>query len=293
MPSMLTSTPAAARESRRMREVLIVAGKEFRDGMRNRWILAITVAFALLAMGLAWFGAAASGELGFTRISTTIVSLATLAVFLIPLIALMLAYDSIVGEEEQGTLLLLMTYPLSRIGLLAGKFLGHGAILSLSTVLGFGIAAVMIVLLAEQATFSNLAGPFSLFVVSAILLGLTFLALAYLVSVVTREKARAAGLALLVWFLFVLVYDLVLLGVLVGTEGRLDGGVFRVLLLLNPTDVFRLVNLIGFEDTAVSSGLLSVFQDQNYSMPLLLGILGAWIVVPLAIAAALFKARRT
>lgn len=285
--------PAAATGATTMREILIVAGKEFRDGMRNRWILAITLAFALLAMGLAWFGAAASGEVGFTRISTTIVSLASLAVFLIPLIALMLAYDSIVGEDEQGTLLLLMTYPLSRTGLLAGKFLGHGAILALSTALGFGIAAVMIVLLAEQATFSNLAGPFGLFILSAVLLGLTFLALAYLVSVITREKARAAGLALLVWFLFVLVYDLVLLGMLVGTEGRLDGGVFRVLLLLNPTDVFRLVNLIGFEETATSSGLLTVFKDQDYPLGLLLGILIAWIAVPLGAAAALFAARRT
>ncbi len=276
-----------------MREVFIVAGKEFRDGMRNRWILAITLAFALLAMGLAWFGAAASGGVGFTRISTTIVSLASLAVFLIPLIALMLAYDSIVGEEEKGTLLLLMTYPLSRTGLLAGKFLGHGAILALSTLLGFGIAAVHIVTLAEQATFANLSGPFSLFILSAILLGLVFLALAYLVSVLTRDKARAAGLALLTWFMFVLVYDLTLLGVLVGTQGRLDGDVFRVLLLLNPTDVFRLVNLIGFEETAASSGLLSVFQDQDYPLPLLLGILVAWILVPLAAAAALFSARRT
>jgi Cu-processing system permease protein len=276
-----------------MREVFIVAGKEFRDGMRNRWILAITIAFALLAMGLAWFGAAASGEVGFTRISTTIVSLASLAVFLIPLIALMLAYDSIVGEDEQGTLLLLMTYPLSRTGLLAGKFLGHGAILALSTALGFGIAAVMIAMLAEQATFANLAGPFSLFILSAILLGWTFLALAYLVSVITREKARAAGLALLIWFVFVLIYDLVLLGVLVGTEGQLDAGVFRVLLLLNPTDVFRLVNLMGFEDAAAASGLLTVFQDQDFSLSLLLAILTAWIAVPLVAAAALFTARRT
>jgi Cu-processing system permease protein len=290
---MPISMPWAAGVGRPMREVLIVAGKEFRDGMRNRWILAITLAFALLAMGLAWFGAAASGAVGFTRISTTIVSLASLAVFLIPLIALMLAYDSIVGEDEQGTLLLLMTYPLSRTGLLAGKFLGHGAVLALSTVLGFGIAAVMIVVLAEQATFTSLMGPFGLFILSAILLGLVFLALAYLVSVATREKARAAGLALLVWFGFVLVYDLVLLGVLVGTEGRLDGGLFRMLLLLNPTDVFRLVNLIGFEDTAVSSGLLSVFQDQDYPLSLLLGILVAWTVVPLGAAAALFTARRT
>lgn len=276
-----------------MREILIVAGKEFRDGLRNRWILAITLIFALLAMGLAWFGAAASGEVGFTRISTTIVSLASLAVFLVPLIALMLAYDSIVGEDEQGTLLLLLAYPISRTGLLAGKFLGHGAILALSTALGFGIAAALMIMLAEQATFANLAGPFGLFIASAILLGWVFLALAYLISVVTREKARAAGLALLVWFLFVLVYDLALLGVLVGTEGRLDGSVFRLLLLLNPTDVFRLINLTGFEEAAVASGLLAVFGEQAYSLPLLLGILAAWTLVPLAAAAGLFAARRS
>lgn len=276
-----------------MQAILIVAGKEFRDGLRNRWIVAITLAFALLAMGLAWFGAAASGEVGFTRISTTIVSLASLAVFLIPLIALLLAYDSIVGEDEQGTLLLLLTYPLSRSGLLAGKFLGHGLILALSTALGFGIAAVLIVLLAEQATFANLAGPFGLFILSAILLGWCFLALAYLISVSTRIKSRAAGLALLTWFLFVLVYDLVLLGALVGTEGKLDGGLFRFLLLINPTDVFRLVNLLGFEDSAASSGLLSVFQDQSHSVPALLAILAGWILVPLSLAAALFAARKS
>lgn len=276
-----------------VREILVVAQKEFVDGIRNRWVLSITLAFALLAVGLAWFGAAASGGVGFTRVSTTVVSLASLAVFLVPLIALMLAYDSIVGEEEKGTLLLLMTYPLSRFGLLAGKFLGHGAILALSTVLGFGLAAVIIIALAEQATVGNLAAPYGLFIVSATLLGWVFLALAYLISVIVREKARAAGLALLVWFLFVLVYDLALLGVLIGTEGRLDGGIFRFLLLLNPTDVFRLINLTGFEEAAAGSGLLSVFGEQGYPLSMLIGILVVWIMAPLAVAGALFAARRT
>ena len=85
-----------------MNTVLIVAHKEFRDGLRNRWAFAITVIFALFALGLAYFGAAASGQVGFTSLATTIVSLASLAIFLIPLIALLLAYDSIVGEESRG-----------------------------------------------------------------------------------------------------------------------------------------------------------------------------------------------
>ena len=276
-----------------MREISIVAAKEFRDGLRNRWVLAITLAFAVLAIALAWFGAAATGQVGFTRISTTIVSLASLAVFLIPLIALMMAYDSIVGEDEKGTLLLLMTYPISRVGLLAGKFLGHAAMLALSTTLGFGIAAAVIGLVAEEAAFADLIGPFSLFIASAILLGWAFLALAYLISTITREKARAAGLALIAWFVFVLIYDLALLGLLVGTEGRVDQGLFRVLLLINPTDVFRLVNLTGFEEAAAASGMLSVVAEQGFSVGRLMGILAAWTVVPLATAATLFAMRRS
>ena len=127
-----------------MQAIVAIAVKELSDGLRNRWVLAITLIFAVLAMSLSYFGAAASGALGFAGLATTIVSLASLAVFLIPLIALFLAYDSIVGEEEQGTLLLLLTYPLSRTQLLIGKFLGHGAILAISTALGFGLAGAMI-----------------------------------------------------------------------------------------------------------------------------------------------------
>ncbi|XOZ33033.1 ABC transporter permease [Halomonadaceae bacterium KBTZ08] len=276
-----------------MHESLVVAGKEFRDGLRNRWVLAITLVFAILAIALAWFGAAVSGEVGFTRVSTTIASLASLAVFLIPLIALMLAYDSIVGEDENGTLLLLMTYPLSRTGLLAGKFLGHAAIMALSTLLGFGIAGLVIVVFDAEATLGALAGPFTLFIGSAILLGWCFLAISYLISAIAHEKARAAGMALVVWFLFVLVYDLTLLGILVGTEGQVNESLFQTLLMINPTDIFRLVNLTGFEQVAEASGMLAIATREQHSVAALIALLGLWVVAPLAIAAAVFRRRRT
>jgi Cu-processing system permease protein len=275
-----------------MSAVLTVAGKEFRDGLRNRWALAITLVFALLAVGLAYFGAAASGTVGFTSLATTLVSLSSLAVFLIPLIALMLAYDSIVGEEEQGTLLLLMTYPLSRLQLLAGKFLGHGAILAVSTAAGFGVAAAVILAFADVAAPAEVIGAFVYFILSAILLGLVFIAFAYLISVLVREKSRAAGLALVVWFLFVLVFDMALLGLLVSTDGRVDADLFRFLLLLNPTDVFRLANLTGFEATQAYSGLASIAAEHRFGAGFLLSVLLGWVMAPLALAGWLFSRRR-
>lgn len=274
-----------------MNTVLTVAAKEFRDGLRNRWVLAITLVFALLALGLSYFGAAAAGTVGFTGLATTIVSLASLAVFLIPLIALLLAYDSVIGEDEQGTLALLLSYPLNRFQLLAGKLLGHGAILALSTLLGFGSAGVIIALFAERIAALELLGALTLFIISASLLGWAFVALAYVISVVVTEKSRAAGLALIVWFLFVLVFDLALLGLLVASEGAVGQDVLPWLLLANPTDVFRLVNLTGFEAVQAHAGLLSIADRAQFDTVLLLTAQAAWVAVPFALAVLLFRRR--
>lgn len=274
-----------------MNAILTLAGKEFRDGLRNRWVLAIASILATLAVGIAWFGAAASGGLGIASLATTLVSLSTLAVFLIPLIALLLAYDAVVGEHEAGTLLLLLTYPLSRTQLLLGKFLGHALILAAATGLGFGVAGGVIALAAEGVPLGELAGGMGLLIASSILLGWVFLAFAYLISAGATEKARAAGLALGVWFLFVLVFDLALLALLVGVER--GGDWLPWLLLLNPTDCFRLINLAGFEAAREFTGLGAMARGGVFHSSVLVPVLLAWILVPLGLAVLRFRYRST
>ncbi|ATJ84609.1 ABC transporter permease [Halomonas beimenensis] len=272
-----------------MNAILTLAGKEFRDGLRNRWVLAIALILAALAVGIAWFGAAASGGLGFASLATTLVSLSTLAVFLIPLIALLLAYDAVVGEQEAGTLLLLLTYPLSRPQLLLGKFLGHGLILAAATVLGFSVAGAVIALGAEGVALAELVAGMGLLIVSSVLLGWVFIAFAYLISAGATEKARAAGLALGVWFLFVLVFDLGLLALLVSVEQ--GGDWLPWLLLLNPTECFRLINLAGFEAARDYTGLAGIARGDLFRPALLVPILLAWILVPLGLAVLRFHRR--
>ncbi|WP_421867298.1 ABC transporter permease subunit [Motiliproteus sp.] len=273
-----------------MNAILTVCAKEFRDGLRNRWIIAITAIFALLAIGLAYFGAAAAGRVGFTSLSTTIVSLASLAVFIIPLIALMLSYDGVVGEDENGTLLLLMTYPLSRWQLLLGKMLGHGAIMAFSTLVGFGAAALIMGSFSSNTGWGELITAFAIFIVSAILLGWVFIAFAYIISTLVSEKSKAAGVALIVWFLFVLVFDLGLLGLLVGTEGDVDAELFPYLLLLNPTDIFRLVNISYFASEQIT-GLMAIAQHVKFSTSALLAAMLVWLAVPVSISLMIFNRR--
>lgn len=274
-----------------MSVILTVANKEFHDGLRNRWVVAITLVFAILAIGLAYFGSAAAGRVGFTSLATTVVSLASLAVFIIPLIALMLAYDGIVGEDESGTLLLLMTYPLARWQLMLGKMLGHGSIMAFSTLVGFGCAALIMGTFSVSTGWSELLSAFSLFIVSAILLGWIFIAFAYVISASVTEKSKAAGIALVTWFLFVLVFDLGLLGLLVGTQGDVNAALFPYLLLLNPTDIFRLVNISYFASEQLS-GLMAIAQHADFSTTSLVAALVVWLLLPTGLALWIMQRRK-
>ncbi|MBQ0745178.1 MAG: ABC transporter permease [Marinobacter sp.] len=275
-----------------MNSIWTIARKELSDSLRNRWLIAIALVFATLAVGIAWFGAAASGQVGYASTPATIASLASLGIFLIPLIALLLAYDAIVGEEEGGTLLLLMTYPLSRGQLLFGKFLGHGLTLALATLIGFGVAGVAIALLVEDVGVGALAVAMLRFIVSTTLLGWSFIALAYVVSVRVGEKPVAAGLALAIWFFFVLIFDLLLLGTLVASQGEFNPDLLPWLLLLNPTDIYRLLNIVAFSDGAQLSGVLSLGADLPIGPAGLWLALVLWFVIPLTGAWALFRRRR-
>jgi Cu-processing system permease protein len=275
-----------------MRNVLSVARKEFRDDFRSRWTLAVIVIFAALALGIAYFGAAASGRVGFTSFNATLASLTTLAAFVIPLIGLLIAHDTLVGEHEGGTLLLLLSYPLSRVQLATGKLLGHGGALTAGTLIGFGGALGLLQTLSPQARGPALWAAIGLFLSSACLLGVGFIGLACLISALTREKARAAGLALLAWFVLVVLFDLVLLGVLVMSGGNaFERAVFPYLLLLDPIDVFRLINLLGLGTGGGNTFFLAMTAAHAYPMSLLYGTLLAWTALPFGLALWVFRRR--
>ena len=148
------------------------------------------------------------------------VSLSSLSIFLVPLIAMLLAYDAIVGEADRGTLALLLSYPVARWQVMAGKFAGHLVILALATGAGYGFAGLALQWLHGGGLDAAAWRPFALLIGASVLLGASFLALGYLVSAAVRERATAAGIAVGVWLFFVVIYDMALLGALAADQGR-------------------------------------------------------------------------
>lgn len=273
-----------------MSNILIIAAKEIQEGLRNRWVLATTLLLATLALTLTFLGSAPTGSVGASRLDVVIVSLSSLAIFLVPLIALLISHDAIVGEMERGTMLLLLSYPLGRSQVVLGKFLGHVAILCFATVCGFGAAAVALVL-AGGTNDAAQWGAFASMIVSSVLLGAVFVAIGYTASAVARERSTAGGVAIAIWLFFVLIYDMALLGALTASQGKgMSGTVLNLLLLANPTDVYRLLNL-GTGGAAVLSGMGGIAKNAMLGVPVLSGMLLMWIVAPLATAVFVFSRR--
>jgi Cu-processing system permease protein len=270
-----------------IRPLLILATAEFQEGWRNRWVLCAVLLLAALAFALALLGSSPIGETRISALNVTTVSLASLSVYLIPLIALTLSYDAIVGERERGTLLLLLTYPVRRWQVIAGKFLGHLAIIATAVILGYGATGTYLAL-ATDIHPGDWAMFFSM-VASSLILGGVFVALGYLISVTVSSRATAAGIAVACWLFIVVVYDLLLLGLVLNDSGHwISTDLFGTLLLLNPADVYRLFNLAGTSSASLVSGSVGLMDDSFLSPALLILVLCLWVVAPLLVSVRVF-----
>ncbi|HSG95664.1 MAG TPA: ABC transporter permease subunit, partial [Afifellaceae bacterium] len=89
--------------------------------------------------------------------------------------------------------------------------------------------------------------------VSAIVLGAVFLALGNCLSASVRQAGTAASLAIAVWIIAVVMFDVALLGAVVADDsGTFTKVVFPWLLVISPTDAFRLFNLVAVEAGALN-----------------------------------------
>ncbi|MBL1420610.1 MAG: ABC transporter permease [Alphaproteobacteria bacterium] len=267
--------------------------KESRDGLRNRWVVMITLVMALLALTLSFLGSAPLGTTSVSPLAVTVVSLSSLSIFFIPLIALLLAYDSIVGEAERGTLTLLLVYPISRNQIIIGKFIAHLFLLSIAIFLGYGAAGLAIAFSAESSFLAHDWQSFIRLILSSIVLGAVFLSVGYVISAAVKDRSTAAAIAIGIWLVFVLLYDMGLLAILAAdSEQIMSGELVKWLMLINPTDSYRMYNLTSSNETALLSGMAGLSAEHTVSNLTLGLIMALWVVIPLSLAGFILKRRQ-
>ncbi len=265
--------------------VAAIARKEITDRLRNKWILTVSVLLVVAAFSISFLGAVPVGLAGFQRSGMIMVSLINLAIYLVPLLALALGAFAIIDERERGTLDLILAYPVRPREYLAGSFLGLAVALGAAILVGFGLAGAVVIFQGGVVEI----GQYLLFLVMTLLLGVMFLAISYTISILAQDKGRALAVSLLVWIGSVFLYDIVLVGALVASQGKIPENLFSGALMLNPVDLYRLL-LFSLVDSARSPiGLLEGDLPKMMTAPILAAAFFAWLAALLLVTFRVFE----
>jgi Cu-processing system permease protein len=264
--------------------LLLCAESELAIAVRSRWTRIFATVFAAIALAVAASGYVLSGGHGVQDFARTSASLLDLVLLLVPVAAILLGVLAL--APERGASELLFAQPVRRTAVLIGKAMGLFAALAAAQAIGFGLAGVVIF---ASAGGDGLSGYLLLFAGSLVLTAI-FVGLAALIAAgPVGRRARALAVGLVVWFVIVVLFDVVALGVASvlpsGTASRL----LIVAVIANPIDAVRTGVLLATQGTAAfGAASLAFFRFVRGPLGAVVGLslsLAVWLVVPAVLAA--------
>jgi ABC-2 type transport system permease protein len=200
--------------------VVTIARKDFQDARLSKTLWALSALFIIFAAGMAYLYAelpALSGGADELSALGLMFFLSAPATLFVSITAVIIAGKSVAGERETGSMKLLLSYPHSRRDVVLGKVIGRAVVLAFPLVIGFAVAAIVV--LAKYATFTPL--DYVVFVLLTVLYSFAYISLVVGVSASTGSGARATAMAVGVFAVLELLWDVVPLGALYLLEGRL------------------------------------------------------------------------
>jgi Cu-processing system permease protein len=134
--------------------------------------------------------------------------------------------------------------------------------------------------------------PISTLLIMGVFLTLVFVSLAFFSSVLTRDKAKAIGIALLFWFYFSLIYDGILLWVVYTFSDYPLEKLTLTLIAFNPVDLARIIMLLQLDISALmgyTGAFYNNFFGSNLGIVFSVSLLMLWVLWPILFAMRIFS----
>jgi Cu-processing system permease protein len=236
------------------------------DILRTRFILFYTLFLLLCAVGMYQLD---------SDTSKVVLSLMNILLIVVPLVSIV--FTTIHFYNSYEFIELLAAQPLKRRSILLAEFLGVSITLGSAFLLGIGVPV---------ALFAAGATGFTL-IATGLALTLVFLALAFLGAVITRDKARGIGMAMLLWFYFAILHDGLMLFVMFYFGDYPMEKATIGMIALNPIDLGRVIVLLQMDVSALMGYTGAMMKDLlGSALGITCGaaVMALWAAAPLAIS---------
>ena len=241
------------------------------DILKNRVVIAYTIILALFSW--AAFGLEDNASKG-------VLTVLNLVLLIVPLMSVLFSTIHIYNSNE--FIELLVSHPVKRSKIWKALFLGLSTSMVSAYIIGAGIPLLIFVEL-DIALMMIVAGSF---------LSVIFVALAFLSSVITRDKAKGIGISILLWLYFALLFDgLVLFLFFQFADYPIEKAVV-VLSALSPVDLCRILILLRLDVSAMLGYTGAVFKNSfgsDWGLIFSFILLTLWVLVPFYISLKKFR----
>ncbi len=210
------------------------------DILKNKIVIAYTFIIAILA----W-----SSFLLEDNSSKGLLTILNIILFTVPLVTILFATIYIYNSSE--FIELVVSQPVKRSKIWTSLFIAVTTALVISFLIGAGLPLLIY--------SSNFVG-FMMLIVGT-LITLVFTALAFLSSILTRDKARGIGLAILTWLFFALIFDGIVLFLLFQFSDYPIENAMVGITALSPIDLARIQILLHLDVSAMMGYTGAIFKD--------------------------------
>ncbi|URM35972.1 ABC transporter permease subunit [Flavobacterium anhuiense] len=236
------------------------------DILKNKIIVSYALILALLSWG------------SFMLEDNTAKGLLTILnviLFTVPLVSILFSTIYIYNSSE--FIELLLSQPIKRKKIWISLFAGLSIAMFLAFFLGAGIPLLL--------NAPGMAGVMMLFAGS--LISIVFVSLAFLSCILTRDKAKGIGLAILFWMYFAILFDALVLFLLFQFAEYPIEEMMVTLTASSPIDLARIQILLHLDQSAMMGYTGAIFKDFFGTVIGLLVsflLLVLWIAVPFLIS---------
>ncbi|MDY0989592.1 ABC-2 family transporter protein [Flavobacterium sp. ACN2] len=241
------------------------------DILKNKIIVSYALILALLSWG------------SFMLENNTAKGLLTILnviLFTVPLVSILFSTIYIYNSSE--FIELLLSQPIKRKKIWISLFAGLSIAMFLAFFLGAGIPLLINV--------PGMAGLMML--LSGSLISIVFVSLAFLSCILTRDKAKGIGVAILFWMYFAILFDALVLFLLFQFAEYPIEEAMVAITASSPIDLARIQILLHLDQSAMMGYTGAIFKDFfGTVIGLLISflLLISWIVVPFVISIRKFE----
>ena len=212
--------------------------------------------------------------------SKGMITMLSMILLIIPLVSIIFSTIYIYNSTE--FIELILSQPINRKSIWLSLYFGLSISLGISFLIGSGLIIIL---------FSPDAKGIMLLSIG-VSLSFIFSSIAMLVSVLTRDKAKGMGIAILLWLYFSVIFDGVLLfASFQFSDYPIEKGMV-LLSMLNPIDLSRVLMLMQYDISALMGYSGAIFKNYfgtDWGMVLSGTSIFLWVILPLYSSVRLFS----